>query len=426
MPTTDAALFANCPPCPVCLASSTAEVLRITPVPIYCNVLHVSRDAALNAPRGDLALRFCPTCGHLFNAAFDPSLVKYQGDYENSLHFSPRFQAYATKLAASLVARHDLHGKRVTEIACGQGDLLYLLCTLGANRGLGFDPGHVPGRRDLGGGAEISFVQDYWREQPGWEADLVVCRHALEHLPQPGALLAGLRRAIGERSTALYFEVPDARFTLDGLGIWDLIYEHCGYFTPSSLAEVFRRAGFVLDSIESAFGGQFLGLHVRPTAKLFGVEPSGLGVGGTAHAAVNEIPLPLAAAGPPGALEADLPMRVERFAAAYCAKVAAWRLRLDELRRQGRRTVLWGAGSKGVSFINTLQVGEAVAALVDLNPHKQGRFVPGTGHQVLAPAALAERTPDVVIVLNPQYRDEIAADLAALDIQAELLVDEVP
>ena len=426
MSTTATPFSADCHPCPVCLRSSTAEVLRISPVPIYCNVLHVSRNAALNAARGDLALRFCPTCGHLFNAAFDPSLVEYQGDYENSLHFSLRFQAYATELAASLVARHDLHGKQVTEIACGQGDFLHLLCTLGANRGLGFDPGHVPGRRVLGGGAEISFVQDYWREQPGWEADLVVCRHALEHLPQPGTLLAGLRRAIGERSTALYFEVPDARFTLDGLGIWDLIYEHCGYFTPSSLAAVFRRAGFALDSIESAFGGQFLGVHARPTVSPSGVVPSGLEGGETAHAAVYQIPLPLAAAGPPGELELDLSLRVERFAAAYLAKVASWRLRLDELRRQGRRTVLWGAGSKGVSFINTLDVGEAVAALVDLNPHKQGRFVPGTGHQVLAPASLADHPPDVVIVLNPQYRDEIAADLAALNIQAELLVDEVP
>ena len=424
MSSTATALSADCLSCPVCLASSTAEVLRISPVPIYCNVLHASREAALNAPRGDLALRFCPTCGHLFNAAFDPSLVEYQGDYENSLHFSPRFQAYAAELAASLVARHDLHGKRVTEIACGQGDFLHLLCTLGANRGLGFDPGHVPGRRDLGGGAEISFVQDYWSEQSGWEADLVVCRHALEHLPQPGTLLAGLRRAIGKRSTALYFEVPDARFTLDGLGIWDLIYEHCGYFTPSSLAAAFRRAGFALDSIESAFGGQFLGLHARPTP-----PPSGgglSGAGGTAHPTVNVMSFPFAAAGPPGAMEPDLSLRVERFAAAYHAKVANWRLRLDELRRQGRRTVLWGAGSKGVSFINTLDVGEAVAALVDLNPHKQGRFVPGTGHQVLTPAALAVHPPDVVIVLNPQYRDEIAADLAALDIQAELLVDEVP
>ena len=424
MSSTDAATFADSPSCPVCVASSTTELLRISPVPIYCNVLHASRDAALNAPRGDLALRFCPTCGHLFNAAFDPSLVEYRGDYENSLHFSPRFRAYATELAASLVARHDLHGKQVTEIACGQGDFLHLLCTLGANRGLGFDPGHVPGRRDLGDGAEISFVQDYWREQPGWEADLVVCRHALEHLPQPGTLLAGLRRAIGARSTALYFEVPDARFTLDGLGIWDLIYEHCGYFTPSSLAEVFRLADFALDSIESAFGGQFLGLHARPTASPFGVGSSA--VGGTTHTAVNQISLPSAAAAHPGMLEPDLSVRVERFAAAYRAKVATWRLRLDELGQRGLRTVLWGAGSKGVSFVNTLAVGEAVAALVDLNPHKQGRFVPGTGHQVIAPAALTYRPPDVVIILNPQYRDEIAAALATLDIQAELLVDEVP
>jgi hypothetical protein len=79
-----------------------------------------------------------------------------------------------------------------------------------------------------------------------------------------------------------------------------------------------------------------------------------------------------------------------------------------------------------VSFVNTLKAGEAVAALIDLNPHKQGRFVPGTGHPVLAPATLKAQPPDAVIVLNPQYRDEIAADLKTLGIRAEILVDEDP
>jgi hypothetical protein len=399
----------NTPACPVCASARTEEVLHIPGVPVYCNVLHASWEDALTAPRGDLDLRFCPACGYLFNAAFDPARVEYRGDYENSLHFSGRFQDYAQGLAASLVERHGLRRKRVMEIACGQGDFLHLLCTLGGNQGIGYDPGHVAGRRDLAGGADITFFPDYWRAEAGLDADFLVCRHALEHLPRPVAFLGLLRHAIGDLHMALFFEVPDARFTLEGLGIWDLIYEHCGYFSPTSLREVFRRAGFRVQEVESAFGGQFLGLHAVPASEH---EPE-QARGGESSAAA-------------GMAEADLGPLVGRFALAYRAKVARWQGRLEDLRQRGRRTLLWGAGSKGVSFVNTLKAGEAVAALIDLNPHKQGRFVPGTGHPVLAPATLKAEPPDVVIVLNPQYRDEIAADLKALGIRAEILVDEDP
>ena len=80
--------------------------------------------------------------------------------------------------------------------------------------------------------------------------------------------------------------------------------------------------------------------------------------------------------------------------------------------------MIWGAGSKGVSLVNTLADSGAIAALVDINPIKQGRFVPVTGHPVLAPEMLTELKPNRVIVLNPQYRDEIAAQLQRLGIQA--------
>ena len=86
--------------------------------------------------------------------------------------------------------------------------------------------------------------------------------------------------------------------------------------------------------------------------------------------------------------------------------------------------MIWGAGSKGVSLVNSVADQGAIAALVDLNPLKHGRFVPGTGHRVIAPEGLRSIRPEVVIVLNPQYRDEIAAQLHGLGIQAEMLVDE--
>ncbi len=374
--------------------------MQIRDVPVYCNVLYDTRDEALAAATGDIDLAFCRGCGHLFNARFDPDRIDYTGEYENSLHYSGRFQAYAESLAEQLIERNDLRGKTIIEIACGQGDFLQLLCSLGGNRGIGFDPGHVPGRSEASAAADLTFVRDYYSEAYAeYRADLICCRHALEHIERPVDFLAMLRRTIGDDPTAVFFEVPDARFTLDDLGIWDLIYEHCGYFSDASLREAFRRARFRVDATARVFGGQFLTLHGAPTNTVHAVQ---------ADRAV-----------------ADLESKVDRFARFYTDKAATWRARLRELARDGRRVVVWGAGSKGVSFMNALQPGDQVACLVDVNPHKQGRYVPGTGHQVRAPRDLAQIRPDTVVVLNPQYRDEIDRDLRGLGVAAEILVDEV-
>ncbi len=389
------------PHCPVCDGAHLTPCLTIARVPVLCNVLFTSREAAIGAPTGTMDLRYCPGCGHLHNAAFDADLVRYSADYENSLHHSAHFQGYARSLAQGLVGRHRLANRTVVEIASGQGDFLRELTRLSGGRGVGFDPAYrgPPGERD---GVEV-IPEHYSEHHARREADLILCRHALEHIASPAAFLGMVRRAIGERDTAVYFEVPDARFTLRDLGVWDLIYEHCGYFTRESLTRLFNDAGFEPDAVESVFGGQFLGLHGRPAA----------GVPSRAH-------------GGEGGDLADLGRLVAALAAAYHAKVERYGSELAALEGSGGRAVVWGAGSKGVSLVNAVEDRGAISALIDLNPVKHGRFVPGTGHPVLAPAALRAIAPDLVIVLNPQYRDEIAADLRSLGVRAEILVDQGP
>jgi ABC-type hemin transport system substrate-binding protein len=44
----------------------------------------------------------------------------------------------------------------------------------------------------------------------------------------------------------------------------------------------------------------------------------------------------------------------------------------------------------------------------------------GTGHEIIAPEALVELRPELVVVMNPIYRDEIAAELARLGVDAEI------
>jgi hypothetical protein len=62
-----------------------------------------------------------------------------------------------------------------------------------------------------------------------------------------------------------------------------------------------------------------------------------------------------------------------------------------------------------------------VPYVVDINPHKQGAFMPGTGQQVVGPESLVEFQPDTVILMNPVYRDEVSRQLVSLGLAPELV-----
>jgi hypothetical protein len=83
--------------------------------------------------------------------------------------------------------------------------------------------------------------------------------------------------------------------------------------------------------------------------------------------------------------------------------------------------VIWGAGSKGVAFLSMLEQADDVTCAVDVNPAKHGRFLPGTGHQVVAPDRLRDLRPDLVVAMNPSYAAEIRESLEGLGVHASVL-----
>lgn len=363
---------------------------------MHCNVLWPTRKAALDAPRGDIRLGYFPLCGHTWNLDFDSSVMEYTQEYENSLHFSPRFQEYATALANGLVEKYALYDKDIVEIGAGKGDFLIMLCAKTGNRGWGYDPSYVP---DPGYTApNVTFVQDFYSEKYTHQrADLIVCRHVLEHIEDPDAFIGQVRRAVGDQQSVVFFEVPNSLWTLRQGGIWDIIYEHCSYFSPYSLAYLFRKNGFRVLAVNEVFGGQFLTIEAVPD---------------DGESAAPDLPDDLAA------LTAD----ARAFADNYRAKREEWRGLLGALAAAGKRGVVWGAGSKGVTFLNALGTGEEVVAVVDINPRKQGKYVAGTGQLIVSPEELVTLKPDFVIIMNGNYRDEIRRMLSEAGIEAEILV----
>lgn len=381
--------------CPVCgQAHIDQPFLQMPDVPVHCNLLWPTQDGALSAPRGDIHLGYCPTCGHVFNMTFDPSLMEYTQEYENSLHFSPRFQEYATRLAQGLIDRYDLHGKNVVEIGAGKGDFLKMLWEMGENHGIGFDPSYVPQQGDDPDGP-VQFVLDFYSEKyTNYDADLICCRHVLEHIEEPDEFVSMVQRAVnGRTETIVFFEMPNVLFTVRQLGIWDIIYEHCSYFSPASLAYVFRQNGFRVLRVDEVFGGQFLAIEAQ-----LGTE-----------------------SGMETAVDKQLSQDINQFSSSFQQKVSEWQSLLQNAKQQEKRVVVWGSGSKGVTFMNLLQTQDTIQYVVDINPRKQGKFVAGTGQEIIPPQFLQTYQPDVVIIMNANYEQEIGQQLNDLDVDADLL-----
>lgn len=379
--------------CPISGSGDVEIFLEIPNVPVLCNVLYSTRQEAIDATRGDLRLGFCRESGHIYNYTFDPDRISYSQVYENSLHFSPRFQEYATTLADRLIERFDLHQKKIIEIGCGKGDFLQMLCERGDNTGIGFDPSYEPERIDDDANRRFTVIQDLYSEQyTDYEADLICCRHVLEHVEDPLDFMRTVRRAIGDNTdTAVFFEVPNVLFTLRDLAIWDLIYEHCSYFSSVSLAYLFRKAGFNVQTVADAFDGQYLTIEAYPAG----------GPGSRVDVELNREVL------------AD---DVSHFAQRYREKVRQWKDLLQEVEAKDQRAVIWGAGSKGVTILNVLNAQDQIEYAVDINPQKQGKYIAGTGQRIVPPDFLVECRPDLVIMMNSIYEDEIRRTVQELGI----------
>ena len=380
--------------CTLCNSTDLDIFFKVDQVPVHSNVLCDTREDALAANRGDIHLAYCRNCGHIFNAVFDPKLMKYDQIYENSLHFSPRFQEYAEQLAGDLIDRYDLHHKDIIDVGCGRGDFLEVICMMGNNRGVGFDKSYLP-KETHAILAQLRFVLDFYTEEyADTPADCLLCRHVLEHIQKPVDFMQGIRCSLGERvDTLVFFEVPNALYTLRDMGIWDIIYEHCSYFTAQSLTNLFMRCGFTVHDVAEVYSDQFLTIEATLDGGRFTLPPM-----------------------------VDIPALVQAFAKSYAEKIARWQCELAQMQADKARVVIWGSGSKGVTFLNALQTEESVAYAVDINPRKQGKFVAGTGQQIMSPDFLTEYQPDTVLIMNPVYQNEIQRTAWALGIHPRFMV----
>ncbi|MDY6989586.1 MAG: class I SAM-dependent methyltransferase [Thermodesulfobacteriota bacterium] len=385
--------------CPSCHSSRISIFYEKRQVPAHSVLLFPSRNEATNYVKGDIVLGFCQKCGFISNVAFNPDLHEYSEKCEETQGFSPTFNAFSKKLAGRLIEKYDLREKDILEIGCGKGEFLTLLCQMGRNRGVGFDPAYVSERYDSDVKEETTFIKDFYSEKYSHcKADFICCKMTLEHIYETAGFVKMVRSSIENRlDTVVFFQIPEVTRILRDCAFEDIYYEHCSYFSAGSLGRLFRRSDFHVMGLETDYDGQYLMIDAM---------------------ASDGAPFP------PLPVEDDLKelaVLVERFPEKLERKTSRWNDLLRSFHAEGKRAVLWGSGSKAVSFLTTLDIDDEIEFVVDINPYRQGTYMAGTGHEIVSPDFLKEYRPHVVIIMNAVYKDEIGGDLAKMGLTPEIL-----
>jgi SAM-dependent methyltransferase len=381
--------------CPICNSIKIEVFLHRKNVPIHQHLLFSNEESAINTKRGNLQLTICNECGFVFNRTFDSSLMEYGQQYDNSQTFSEHFESYLSELVTMLVTDHNIKNCNIIEVGCGKGIFLRKLVKNKEwdNTGFGFDPTYLGPDKDMDG--RLKFQKIFFNKTciiP--ETDVVICRHVIEHISQPVDFLKSIKDALPNNfKIKIFFETPTIEWILKNNVFWDFFYEHCSYFTAESLTTCFEQAGFYVENVKHVFTGQYLWLE----AKLPEIKP-----------VISKN-------------TKNISKLAKKFAINEQDLILKWREKVIELKKVGKISV-WGAGAKGVTFVNLIDPEKKlIDFIIDQNPKKQHKFLPGTGHSIIDYTEIPKNQIKNAILMNPNYRQEIISILEKKQININLI-----
>lgn len=369
--------------CPCCGNENKHLLFQVRSIPVMANRLYRSKKEAKAVRRGDITLDRCDACGTVWNCDYHFEELSYDGEYDNSQDLGQEYQAHFEQMIDFLSSNVELKGKKVLEVGCGKGRFLTALAKKTDCVACGIDPSYL-GEENSADGLCVFIKKAYDKAQAqalGEGAfDCVIMRSVFEQLSKPDEMMRNVAFNLREGGY-LYVEGLEFQRLLDRRSILDLSYERYTYFTFESLKRFMSYAGIGQSSSATGFKGQYMAVLGKKSV---------------------DAAAPLTQAGQSGGLEE--PWLTDR-------DLARSRERLEEMSRRGK-IALWGAANRGVMFCNLLDREETlIDCVVDILPQKQGGFLPGSGHPIVAPGEVKARDIQWVIVANENYEAEIKKQL---------------
>lgn len=348
-----------------------------------------------------LRLFVCDACWLVQTEDYAGSETLFDGDYAYFSSYSTSWLSHAERYVADMVSRYRLGAdSRVVEVAANDGYLLQYVQARGIPC-LGVEPtaSTAAAARSKG----INIVPEFFGvaladrlAAEGWRADLMAANNVLAHVPDINDFVAGFARLLKPEGVAT-FEFPHLMRLVEERQFDTVYHEHYSYLSLATVADVFDRNGLDVFDVEelSTHGGS---LRVHAQARQ-GARPR--------QARVDALLDREAKAGMRGL---DYYTRFQPQADRVKDDFVAF---LIEAKRQGKKVAAYGAAAKGNTLLNYAGVRrDLLPYVVDRNPHKQDKYLPGCRIPIVAEQALAADRPDYVVILPWNLAEEITRQLA--------------
>jgi C-methyltransferase C-terminal domain/Putative zinc binding domain/Methyltransferase domain len=395
--------------CRSCGNADVEAVLSLGEIPLV-NALVEPGDPSIDA-RYPLDVVRCPRCDLVqITETIPPETLFRTYTYFSS--YSQTFLNHASAFASRSIAALGLNANSlVVEAASNDGYLLQYFVQAGVPT-LGIEPATNVAQAARANG--IDTIAEFLDEELARRivaergtADLVVANNVLAHVPEPHGFVAALGTLAGE-SGSISVEVPYLRDLVDRLEFDTIYHEHLSYFTVTSLGHLFEPHGFAICDVErlTVHGGS---LRVRVTRS------------GAVSEAVETLLADEAEWG------VGNPARFRRFAGDVEQLRADLHDLVAGLASSGAVVAAYGAAAKGVVLANTCGLdADLIGFVVDRNPHKQGKLLPGVRIPILEPETLEREQPDYCLLFAWNLADEVMAQQAGYRERGGRFITPVP
>ncbi|MHA2174313.1 MAG: class I SAM-dependent methyltransferase [Candidatus Hodarchaeales archaeon] len=363
--------------CVVCNRTDLEVFYKVKNLPNILSLTFENEFSAKNCMKGANHLTYCNNCGIIFNSAFDSSIMAYNNiDYNTSRSHSPVFRKYIYNLVSTLVNTYNIREKTILEIGCGDASFLNVLCENSNSKGFGFDPSYSGSEIEKG---TIKINRGFYSEKDSEiKADVLVLRHVLEHIEHPRLFLERIIKTMNT-NPLLFIEVPDFQCIAESGDYFEISMEHCNYFTKSSLKNLITESGMEVIEVFSLFDNKYIGLVA-------------------------------------GSKKKDNKMK-EKYQDHSAKKLfltqstKKWKNVKDIIENKFKNDfTVWGAGGRGVSFLNTLEESELnrIPLIIDMNEQKHRRFCAGVGKRIMPFSKLSSTNITDILIMNSIYHREIS------------------
>ncbi len=343
--------------CPICLSGETKEFFRLKNSPLLQNVLFQTEAEAKSIERVNVDFIYCPECHFVFNPQFQESKVDYTEKYNNNQLASKKYQQYTDELADNVIHKCKLNSKsRILEIGCGSGYFLHQLHKKLQNQNIsGYDPAYN-GQYGMSGFIKKS----YFKAQDQETFDIIILRHVLEGLLNFEDVLNTITSAMN-RHTQLFIETPNLDYIIAEKDMSLMYHEVARYYSVRAIQYLLKKFGLEIQQICLLFNG------------------NNLGVFACKHYDIPNMP--------------EIFTKLEKF---------------EKIVSQYKKVVIWGISGRAISVLTHLSWGkERVQFGIDIDMEKQGKHIPVTGQLIISPEQAASFDPDLVIIANANYLEEI-------------------